>query len=132
MYSLFIFLMDLNAFCVVFLQLLSRFLAIAVTAVVSNPFILIAVVILFAGCLLLRFYYLRATRDIKRLEAIGQQLYCICAYFYSLLQLAVPSTLICPLLFKVYLSSAPTPCSPQPWINSMTIRTSTHNRGTSM
>ena len=30
--------MDLNAFCVVFfLQLLSRFLAIVVTAVVSNP-----------------------------------------------------------------------------------------------
>ncbi len=57
---------------VVLLQLLLKFFAILVTAAYSNPYILIPaffIVISFVG---FRWYYLKTSRDIKRLEAIGK------------------------------------------------------------
>lgn len=53
-------------------QLLLRFLAIIITACVSNPWVLIPAVVVMAMFLLLRTYYLKTSRDIKRLEAVGK------------------------------------------------------------
>ena len=47
-------------------------LAIVLTTVVANPYILIALVPLLVGFVFLRWYYLKTARDIKRLEALGQ------------------------------------------------------------
>ena len=38
----------------------------------ANPYIFIPVVFVIAAFLVLRWYYLRTGRDIKRLEAIGE------------------------------------------------------------
>ena len=54
------------------LQLVLRFLAIIVTACVSNPWILIPAAVIMICFILLRTYYLKTSRDIKRLEAVGQ------------------------------------------------------------
>ena len=52
-------------------QYLLQCLAIVVTAVISNAWLLLAAVLLFAALVCLQQYYLRTSRDIKRLEAIG-------------------------------------------------------------
>ncbi|XP_019852694.1 PREDICTED: multidrug resistance-associated protein 4-like [Amphimedon queenslandica] len=54
-----------------YLDVLVRFLAIMITASVANPYVLIAVVVLFVSSLALRWYYLKTARDIKRLEALA-------------------------------------------------------------
>ena len=54
-----------------FFQLLTRILAIVITALIANPYMLIVVVILFIIFISLRWYYLKTARDIKRLEALG-------------------------------------------------------------
>ena len=53
------------------LQLFLRFLAIMVTAVVSNYWVLIPAVLVMTIFLALRWYFLKTSREIKRLEAIG-------------------------------------------------------------
>ena len=69
-----------------FFQLLTRVLAIVITAVTANPYMLIVVVILFIIFISLRWYYLKTARDIKRLEALGLSTlqYVSVNYFYSL------------------------------------------------
>ena len=53
------------------LQLFLRFLAIMVTAAVSNYWVLIPAVLVMTIFLALRWYFLKTSREIKRLEAIG-------------------------------------------------------------
>ena len=52
------------------LQLLLRFLAIVTTAAAANAYIVIPVVFVIVVFLCLRWYYLKTSRDVKRLEAI--------------------------------------------------------------
>lgn len=53
------------------IQLLLRFLAIIVTAIASNYWVAIPAVVVVVAFLILRWYYLKTSRDVKRLEAIG-------------------------------------------------------------
>ena len=53
------------------LQLFLRFLAIMVTAAVSNYWVLIPAVLVMTIFIALRWYFLKTSREIKRLEAIG-------------------------------------------------------------
>ncbi len=53
------------------LQLLLRFFAIILTASSSNPWIFIPAAVVIVAFLALRSYYLKTSRDVKRLEAIG-------------------------------------------------------------
>lgn len=63
-----------------FIQLVLRFFAILIAAAIANPYSLIIILGVVIGFLLLRAYYLRAARDVKRLEALG-----MCAlYMYVL------------------------------------------------
>ena len=55
-----------------FLQFFWRCIAIVLTAISSNPWVVIPVVILAAIFLTLRQYFLKTAREIKRLEAIGE------------------------------------------------------------
>jgi ATP-binding cassette subfamily C (CFTR/MRP) protein 4 len=55
-----------------YMLLLLRFLAIIITACVSNPWVLIPALIIMACFVLLRTYYLKTSRDIKRLEAVAR------------------------------------------------------------
>ena len=52
------------------MQLLLRCLAIIITAAAANPYIVIAAVFLIVAFLSVRWYYLKTSRDVKRLEAI--------------------------------------------------------------
>ena len=42
------------------------------TAAIANFYIILVVAVVLIAILLLRWYYLRTVRDIKRLEALGQ------------------------------------------------------------
>ena len=42
------------------------------TASIAIPYIMIVVAVVLVCCLVLRWYYLKAARDIKRLEALGE------------------------------------------------------------
>ena len=53
-------------------QLLLRLLAIILTAAASNYWVLIPAAIVMVVLLALRWYYLKTSREVKRLEAIGQ------------------------------------------------------------
>ena len=53
-------------------QLLLRFLAIILTAAASNYWVLIPAFVVMAVFLFFRWYYLKTSREIKRLEAIGR------------------------------------------------------------
>ena len=53
-------------------QLLLRFLAIILTAAASNYWVLIPAFLVMAVFLFFRWYYLKTSREIKRLEAIGR------------------------------------------------------------
>ena len=53
-------------------QYLIQFLAILVTVCVSNPWVLIPTSLIVAVFLFLRAYFLKNSREIKRLEAIGE------------------------------------------------------------
>ena len=64
------------------MQLLLRFLAIIATAAAANVYIVIPAVFLIVGFLSMRWYYLRTSRDVKRLEAI-----CECTLIMQQLQL---------------------------------------------
>lgn len=85
-------------------------------AVASNPFILIAVIVLGAVFIVVRWLYVCATRNFKRLEALGTDdnndddklMYTIIIF-----QLVVQSSPSCLLLFKVFLSFVLTQCSLQ-------------------
>ena len=57
------------------MQLLLRCLAIVVTAAAANVYIVIAAVFVIVGFLSLRWYYLKTSRDVKRLEAICEYTY---------------------------------------------------------
>ena len=59
------------------MQLLLRFLAIMLTASASNFWILISAVVIIIMFLAIRWYYLNTSRDVKRLEAIGQSVHSI-------------------------------------------------------
>ena len=52
------------------MQLLLRCLAIIITAAAANAYIVIAAVFLIVAFLSVRWYYLKTSRDVKRLEAI--------------------------------------------------------------
>lgn len=54
------------------LQLLTRFFAIIITAAAANYWILLPAVLVMVVFLVLRWYYLKTARDVKRLEAIGE------------------------------------------------------------
>ena len=41
------------------------------TAVIANYYLIVLLVILFVTFLIIRWYYLKTARDVKRLEAIG-------------------------------------------------------------
>ena len=61
-----------------------RFVAILVTAAASNPYLIIAVVVLIVVFVGFRWYYISTARDVKRLEALGQQhLDTICSAVYN-------------------------------------------------
>ena len=59
-----------------------RFVAILVTAAVSNPYLIIAIVILIVVFVGFRLYYIKTARDVKRLEALGQQYYSTVAVYF--------------------------------------------------
>lgn len=52
-------------------QYLCQCTSIIITSVVSNPWLFIPAAILIVVLVILQQYYLRTSRDIKRLEAIG-------------------------------------------------------------
>ena len=54
------------------LQIFMRFLAAMITASIANPYVLLAVGAVFVTSSILRWYYLKTARDIKRLEALCQ------------------------------------------------------------
>ena len=56
-------------------QLFVRFIAIMTTAVVANPYLLIVVFVLMFVFFFLRWYYLQTAREVKRLEAVGNDNY---------------------------------------------------------
>ena len=47
------------------------------TASYGNPYVLIPAAAIVVGFVSLRWYYLKTSRDIKRLEAIGESIICI-------------------------------------------------------
>ena len=49
-----------------------RFLPAMITASIANPYVLLAVGAVFVTSSILRWYYLKTVRDIKRLEALCQ------------------------------------------------------------
>ena len=53
-------------------QLLVKFLAIVATVCASNPWVLIPATLITVTFLLLRTYYLKTSRELKRLEAVGE------------------------------------------------------------
>ena len=59
-------------FCVYVIQLLLRCIAVIATAISSNPWVAIPAVVLIISFLAIRWYYLRTSREVKRLEAIGE------------------------------------------------------------
>ena len=65
------------------LQLLLRCVAVIVTAMASNPWVVIPAVILVISFLALRWYYLRTSREVKRLEAIGTPKVCFTNNYYT-------------------------------------------------
>ena len=62
----------ITAVLLCFSQLLLRFLAIILTAAASNYWVLIPAFLVMAVFLFFRWYYLKTSREIKRLEAIGK------------------------------------------------------------
>ena len=52
-------------------QLLLKFVAILVTAAYSNVYVIIPAFFIVVIFLVFRWYYLKTSRDVKRLEAIG-------------------------------------------------------------
>ncbi len=54
-----------------FIEMFMRFIFILITAVVANPWLIIAAVAVILALFLFRWYYLKTARDVKRLEAIG-------------------------------------------------------------
>lgn len=54
------------------MQLFLRCLAVIITATASNPWLTIPAVAIIITFILLRSYYLKSARDVKRLEAIGE------------------------------------------------------------
>ena len=54
-----------------FIEMFVRFIFILITAVVANPWLVIAAVAVILALFLFRWYYLKTARDVKRLEAIG-------------------------------------------------------------
>ena len=50
------------------------------TASIANPYMVIVVAVVLIATLLLRWYYLKTVRDIKKLEALGQ--HDISNYYY--------------------------------------------------
>lgn len=55
-----------------FIQLMSRFFAIMITAVIANPYLLIVVVIIMLVFFLFRWYFLKSAREVKRIEALAR------------------------------------------------------------
>ena len=58
--------------CLFVAQLLVQFVAILATVCASNPWVLIPTSVIVVVFLLLRAYYLKNSREIKRLEAVGE------------------------------------------------------------
>jgi len=56
------------------LQLLLRFIAIIILASAANPYVMIPLPIIMAIFLVFRWYFLKTSRDVKRLEAIGESM----------------------------------------------------------
>ena len=56
------------------IQVLLKCLAALATAAAANAYSLIPVVFVIAAFLALRWYYLKTSRDVKRLEAVGEHL----------------------------------------------------------
>ena len=59
-------------FLILFLQLFMRFLAILVTAVIPNPYLIILFALMLPLLLGFRYYYITTAREVKRLEALGK------------------------------------------------------------
>ena len=60
---------------VICLKLSFKFLSAVILAIVGNYWIIIPSFFLFLSLVFLRAYYLRTSRDIKRLEAIGNYVF---------------------------------------------------------
>ena len=63
--------------------MLIKFFAVMITAIVSNYYLSLVVVVLCALFLSIRWYYLRVAREMKRLEALGKSVckaYCLLQY----------------------------------------------------
>jgi ATP-binding cassette subfamily C (CFTR/MRP) protein 4 len=54
-------------------------LAIIATATASNVWLILPAILIIVTFVLLRWYYLKAARDVKRLEAIGKKKKCVFA-----------------------------------------------------
>ena len=59
-------------FSVLIPQLLVNFLGVVVTVCAANPWVLIPAVVIMTSFFLLRTYYLKTSREIKRLESVGE------------------------------------------------------------
>ena len=82
----------MTKFCLIvvlfLIQLFLRFFAILFAAAIANPYSLLLIAVVVIAFVLLRSYYLRTARDVKRLEALGMYMYmCLVASiakpFYS-------------------------------------------------
>lgn len=54
------------------LQYSTRCLAVVITALVANWWTLLPMLVLLVGFLLIRWYFLKTGREVKRLEAVGE------------------------------------------------------------
>ena len=81
-----------------FQQLLLRCLAIVVTAVTINAWVVIPAFLLLSVFLAVRWYYLKTSRDIKRLEAVGgpSNEICVATLFRHFLILILSLSLFAP------------------------------------
>ena len=65
-------------------QIMTKFFAVLIVAGIANWYIFIPVAFVIVAFLFVRWYFLKAGREMKRLEAIGQfsiVLYCVLCYW---------------------------------------------------
>ncbi len=70
-------------------QYFSRMVAIAITAIVALPWLLIPCVVLLPIFLAIRWYYLLTVRDLKRLEGLGESVHQTYHYVHRMMSVYI-------------------------------------------
>ena len=87
------------------LQMFLRLFSIVLVAFFANYWLLIPAIIVFILLMLLRHYFLRTSRNIQRLEALGEMcscVFCSCSLMLNCVQLVAHCILTYQRPFKVY------------------------------